>query len=212
MGVVQINRGEALYPERLENLLADEAPEVLVASGNYYLLDGKKLAFFCASAPPTEIALNCYVFAQQMRNSPACVIGGFDSEAERESLDILLESPAPVIICPTRQLESMRIPQDYRSIVEMGRLLLVSPFTEKGRPPSEASAYRNRVVAALADHILVAYAGSGDKLEKLCHEAAGWGIPLYTFSHRDNKRLLEIGAKAIYPDHAFGPKRRRGRA
>ncbi|MGH9824903.1 MAG: hypothetical protein ACREDR_16870, partial [Blastocatellia bacterium] len=136
MGVLQINRGETLYPGRLEKLLAGDSPDVLVASGNYYLLESKKLGFFCASAPPTEIALDCYVFAQQMRNSPACVIGGFENEAERELLDILLDSPAPIVICPSRDLESMRIHQDYRPIIEMGRLLFLSPFTEKGRQPS----------------------------------------------------------------------------
>lgn len=209
MGLLQISKGDALYPGKLDKLLGSDAPEILVAQGNYYLLEGKKLAFFCPSPCPTEIALDSYVFAQQMRNSPMMVIGGFDSEVERECLNIIMESPAPVVVCPARDIESMRISQEQREVMETGRLLFLSQCTEKGRQLTEASNLRNNMVVALSDGVLMAHSGSGVRMEKMCCQIMDWGIPLYTFPNKANKKLVDLGAQTVFADHAFGTPRRR---
>jgi predicted Rossmann fold nucleotide-binding protein DprA/Smf involved in DNA uptake len=64
--------------------------------------------------------------------------------------------------------------------------------------------HRDRLVAALADEVFVAYAEPAGKLQKFCKELLGWGKRVYTFSGRPNKELIAMGATPIFPDHIFG--------
>ena len=97
----------------------------------------------------------------------------------------------------------MRVPAEYKEGLDSGRLLLLSPFSQKRRPSTDMAVYRNRVVAALADEVFVAYAEPSGKLQKFCKELLEWGKRLYTFSGRRNKDLIAIGATPIFPDHIF---------
>ena len=98
----------------------------------------------------------------------------------------------------------MRVPLEYKEGLESGRLLLLSPFSEKRRPSTDMAVYRNRIVAALADEVFVAYAEPSGKLHRFCKELVGWGKRIYTFSGRANKALIAMGATPIFPDHIFG--------
>ena len=54
-----------------------------------------------------------------------------------------------MVICPARSLEGMRVPREWRGPLAEGRLLLLSPFTEKSRRvTSGLAAARNKFVAA----------------------------------------------------------------
>jgi len=96
----------------------------------------------------------------------------------------------------------MRIPVAYRSPLEQGRLLLLSPFAEKPRRPTvQTTLYRNRFVAALADQVFVAYAEQGSKTEQFCGEVLAWGKPLYTLESDANAHLMALGARLVRPDN-----------
>lgn len=97
----------------------------------------------------------------------------------------------------------MRIPAEYKEGLDSGRLLLLSPFSDKKRPSSDMAVYRNKIVAALAEEVFVAYAEPGGKLQKLCKEVIDWGKRVYTFAGRLNKVLISMGAEPIFPDHIF---------
>src|SRR5439155_11842719 len=110
------------------------------------------------------------------------VVGGFHTPMEKECLALLLRGTQPLVVCPARSIEGMRLPLVWREPIKEGRLLLLSPFTgSQDRPTADMSIFRNRFVAALADRIFVAYASPGGKTESLCREALSWGKELYTF-------------------------------
>ena len=58
----------------------------------------------------------------------------------------------------------------------------------------ETAHQRNRVVAALAERIFVAYAEPGSKTEFFCREVVAWGKPLHTHVGPANQDLIAIGA------------------
>ena len=73
-------------------------------------------------------------------------------------------------------------------------MLLISPFLERQRRPTARLAQvRNRLAAALATWVFVAYAAPGGKTEAFCREILAWGKPLYTFG--ENENLLSMGAR-----------------
>jgi len=116
---------------------------------------------------------------------------------ERECLTILLRGAQPVIICPARSINNMRINKEYKKPLKDGRLLFLSPFDENQRRISaKSSYYRNLFVAALSAVIFVTHAGSGSKTEAFCEEILLQVI--ITKLTPDNSDLGLIAPRAIF--------------
>ena len=196
MESLTIERGDSLYPEALTRFLGEHAPNSVSAIGNIQLLSARPLALFCSIKCPGALILQTYDLAQQLRESGKAVIGGFHSPVERECLVTLLRANNPIIICLARGIERLRIPREYRKPLDEGRLLLLSPFSDKmHRADARLAAARNAVVAALADQVFVAHAEPGSKTEALCRDIVQWKKPLYVFDDDSNRSLFTIGAK-----------------
>ena len=93
------------------------------------------------------------------------------------------------------------IPAELRKPLAAGRLLVLSPFDETERHvTAELAAYRNRFVAALAEHVLFVHAAPGGKTEALAREVIGWGKPAYTLAHVANAHLFALGVREVAID------------
>jgi predicted Rossmann fold nucleotide-binding protein DprA/Smf involved in DNA uptake len=192
-----IPSGDPRYPALLGKHLGHHAPAGIFVLGNFEVLQTKPLALFCSRKCPGDLILKTYDLAQHWRNQGVTVIGGFHSPMERECLRILLRSPHPVIICPARGLPRRIEPEFKRPLAE-GRLLLLSAFPDSVRRATEVTAHqRNRVVAALADQIFIAYAEPGSKTEFFCREVVAWGKPLFTHSSPATANLVALGARPL---------------
>ena len=195
---IQIQQDHDSYPAALRRFLGDRAPKAVTAIGPLDLLVNKPLGFFCSIKCPGRLILQTTDFAQQLRQASVTVIGGFHSPVERECLTILLRSTNPIIICPARGIENMRIPSEYKKPLSEGRLLLLSPFNgRQRRATAEMATYRNEVVAALAEQIFVAYAEPSGKTELFCQRIVEWLKPLYTFESDATANLIALGARPL---------------
>jgi predicted Rossmann fold nucleotide-binding protein DprA/Smf involved in DNA uptake len=196
----RIDRQSFSYPAILVECLGDRAPAALHLIGDPALLELHALALFSSVKCPGAIILSMYDFAVTLCDVNIPTIGGFHSPMERECLAILLRGTSPIIVCPARSIVTMRIPAEWSTAIEQRRLLILSPFSESVRRSTvETARYRNLLVAALASHILVAYAEPSGSTEQLCREALAWGKPLSTFDRPENHRLLSLGAKPSSP-------------
>lgn len=173
----------------------------LTAIGDPDILDRHKLALFCSTKCPGRLVLQTYDLAQALRDAGQAVVGGFHSPMEQECLALLLRGNQPVIVCPARAIDDLRIPTDWRPAIAAGRLLVLSPFEARERRVTAGLAERrNRFVAGLADEVFVAYAAPGSRTAAFAGEVAGWGKPLLTLDDPDNAGLLALGAAAISPE------------
>ena len=172
----------------------------LHTTGNADILNCPKTALFCSVKCPGKLILDTYDLAKRFREEGPTVISGFHSPMEQECLRILLRSPNSVIWCLARGMYR-RIPAkpvDCRAAVAEGRLLIISPFSDKRQQVEAKTAMiRNRVVADMAAAVIVAHAAPGSKMESLCHELIAAGKPVYTFDHPANVALLRAGARPI---------------
>jgi len=203
---IRVGRDDALYPSALRSYLGDRAPAVITARGNFDILHDKthapRVALFCSIQCSGSLILQTYDLARALRGAGVTVIGGFHSPMEKECLAVLLGGTQPVIACPARSIERMRLPADRKAALTQGRLLLLSPFEEKLRRPTlDRARERNEFVAALADTILIAHAAPGGKTERFCHDVLAWGKPLLTLEGGENAGLLALGARAVRPGH-----------
>jgi predicted Rossmann fold nucleotide-binding protein DprA/Smf involved in DNA uptake len=196
--VIRIQKGDSHYPPGLRACVGEHAPATLRCIGNIELLKFEPLALFCSNKCPASLILQTYDLAKRLRETGRLVIGGFHSPVERESLNLLLRGNGPIIVCPARGLERMRIPAQYQAPLAQNRLLLLSPFPGKvRRADSRTATTRNGVVAGIAQNVFVAHAEPGSKTYRLCQDTVRWGKNLYTFEDVANRVLLELGAKPL---------------
>jgi len=190
MNILYLNQGDSRYPAQLHMALADNAPARISVLGNVDILKDKKTAFFCSSKCPGDLIIKTYDLAKKWRDDGVTVIGGFHSPVEQECLTILLRGKQPVIVCPARSIEGMRIKEEYKGPIEEGRIVIVSASDKKERRiTSETSQARNRLVAAMADEIIIAHAEPSSKTEQLFQQAFAWGKPVFTFNSKYNDNL-----------------------
>ncbi len=184
----------------LREYFGERAPKTLTASGNLDILQRKKLALFCSVKCPGTLILQTYDLARVLRNAGVTVISGFHSPMEKECLALLLRGTQPVIVCPARSIERMRMPSEWKAPLAEGRLLLLSPFAKKlRRITADLAQKRNELVAALADAVFVAHAAPGSKMEQFCHDMLTLGKPLLALESDENTSLIANGARPVRP-------------
>lgn len=184
------------FPAALRGGGTGLAIERLWVIGNLELLERPLLGFFCSMQCPGAVIVRSYDIARELRDRDVPVIGGFHSPMEKDCLDILLRGTQPVVVCPARGIERMRVPGTWRSGTAAGRILLLSPFPARQRRPTKALAeQRNRMVGALASRFLAAHAAPGSKTERLCRELLAAGKPGYVIDA--DRHLLEAGARSL---------------
>ena len=170
----------------------------LNAIGSTSLLQKELMAFFCSRRCPGDLILETYDLARGLRDAGTPVVGGFQTPMEQECLRLLLRGRQPVVICPARGIEHMRIPRDWRPGLEEGRLLILSPFPATARrPTAKLASQRNDLVAALAERVFIAHAAPGGQTEAFAQKVAASGKPLLTLESAANANLFALGAQAI---------------
>lgn len=193
-----IDKRDDRYPIALKHYLGNGAPGTIWALGNFDILKNRKTGFFCSSKCPGDLIIKTYDLAKKWRDDGVTVIGGFHSPMEQECLNILLRGKQPVIICPARSIEGMRVKEKYGKPLNEGRLLIVSPFAKKkGRITAETSVARNYFVAALADEIFISHAAPGGKTEQFCREINAWGKGITTLDGPANAHLVSLGIRPV---------------
>ena len=207
MPIERITQTDPNYPAQLKSYLKAEAPENMWRRGNLDLLKGRDTsqqkdlwALFCSSKCPGEIILKTHDLAQGFRRLGNSTIGGFHSPVEKECLRVLLRGEQPIIICPARSVENMRLKPEWKRGLSDNRLLILSIFPSKFRRSTlELARQRNTFVAALADKIFVAHAAEGSRTLEFANMVSEWDKPLFTFDTKANKSLFQLGAHPIEP-------------
>ena len=170
------------------------------SKGNLQLLEEPLTALFCSAQCPGDLILKTYDLARFMRDAGVPVIGGFQTPMEKECLRLLLRGTQPVVICPARSIEDMRIPRDWQPGLEEGRLLILSRFPRhRRRPTADTAGQRNELVASLAARVFIAHAAPGSRTEAFAQKLAAAGKPLLTLDSPTNDNLVDMGSHGVRP-------------
>jgi len=195
MNVADLAPDSTDYPATVKTRLGTKRLPRIATLGNRDHLDLRLLGFFCSAKCPGNLILDTYDLARALRDAGIPVIGGFHSPMERECLDLLLRGKQPVVVCPARSIQRMRVPPTWKPALEAGRLLVLSPFAERYRSATaELAVRRNQFVAALSETIFVVHAAAGSKTEQLCRELLDDKRRLLAFDREENRNLLDLGA------------------
>lgn len=174
---------DAFWPKCLTQRLGKDAPRALHAIGPVAVLAARRTALFCSARTPGDAILRAHDVARRMRDEGVTVISGFHSPIEKECLRILLRGKQPIIVCPARAIETMRIPPACRAAFDAGRLLFLSPFTKQpNRVIKDSAIRRNEIVAALADEAYIAHVSAGGQAERIVEMLKLWHVPILSAS------------------------------
>jgi predicted Rossmann fold nucleotide-binding protein DprA/Smf involved in DNA uptake len=205
MNATLIQPESSEYPTGLKRVFGERPLPPVSAIGNRDLLRCRALALFCSIKCPGEVILRTYDLIRSIRDARIPMIGGFHSPMEKECLTLLLRGTQPVIVCPARSIEGMRLRTSWKTPLAAGRLLILSPFPKKYRRiTAELSETRNRFVAALAEQILVTHAGAGSKTERFFQALLSWRKPIWVLSSKENEHLVAKGAKPLESGNLSG--------
>jgi predicted Rossmann fold nucleotide-binding protein DprA/Smf involved in DNA uptake len=189
-------------PEPLLACFGSDAPDEVWAAGPIALLDHPKTGLFCSSQCPGSIVLKTFDAITRMRDEGHVLIGGFHSVMEWECLGILLRGRQPVIWVPARSIAGMHLRPELLPAFDAGRLLILSPFPPKDkRITATLAEARNRLVGALADHVLVPHAAPGGKTAAFCRKLSATGKRVYTIDDPANEHLISVGATPMEPNY-----------
>jgi predicted Rossmann fold nucleotide-binding protein DprA/Smf involved in DNA uptake len=165
--IVIISPEDEIYPKDRLATWFSNLP-ALHTLGNLDLVRLPLTALFCSRKCPGDAILKAYDLAQELREKQIPVIGGFHTPVEKDMLEILLKGKGPVVICPARGLEGMRMPKGWSQAVQQGRILLVSMFDQEiHRATKETAHQRNLFVAALASERVFVHVEPGGETEKV---------------------------------------------
>ncbi len=158
-------------------------------------------AFFCSVRCPAALILAAYDQAQRWQAAGVAVVSGFHTPVEKTALGVLLAGRGPVVICPARAIDNLRVPAAWRTPLAEGRLLVVSPFGPQEKRANQRNAdVRNALAAALAAQVFVAYAAPGGKTEALALELLAQGRRVAAFASEHNQALIDAGAEPVAPE------------
>lgn len=196
---ITVKKRSKKYPATLRESAATADIQQIWMIGNREILNRSLLGFFCSAKCPGDVILRTYDVARALRDGGVPVIGGFHSPMEKECLDLLLRGKQPIVICPARGIQRMRIPAAWRTPIEENRLLIASPFEEKySRATVSLVEQRNKFCAALACDLFVTHAGVGSKTERFCLEQLEAQTKVYMLlSESNDKELAKNGAKYV---------------
>lgn len=173
----RITRDDPKYPAVLRRRLGADAPTVIVATGNLELLSHRKTGLFASQSAPAEDMLRVHDAAASLRDAGTTVISGFQSPVEEDCRDILLRGKQPLIYCPARAIERMRIPKEWREAFDAGRVLILSPFQERPtRKTRQTASICNRFVAAMCDECAFAIGNPNGLTAEVAEWVKDWKI------------------------------------
>ncbi len=141
-------------------------PKEIDHIGNIELLNRSLLAIFSSAKCPASLILNAHDYAKEIRGGEMGVISGFHSPAEREVLEVLLKGKCPIVVVLGRRLKNARIPAAWKTEIEKGRMLVISPFKEyQTYVTKEMSMKRNDLAARIAGRVLIVHISEGGSLQ-----------------------------------------------
>jgi predicted Rossmann fold nucleotide-binding protein DprA/Smf involved in DNA uptake len=198
MELIRVKHYDPAYPVALFQRINESAPASVAAIGDINIMRRKRLGLICSVRCPGSVVLKIFDAIRDLRDAGITVIGGFHSPMEKECLGLLLRGAAPVIICPARSIEKMRIPTEWKGPCAEGRLLIFSPFDPTARRvTTELATARNEFVANIAEALFVPHASPGGKTERLIRQWINQSKQVYTVDDSENSHLLGLGVRPL---------------
>ena len=135
--------------------------------GNKEILKHHKVGFLCSRKVPANIILKTYDWAIEQRDKGICVVSGFHSKIEKDVFEILIKGTQPIILVLARGVLK-RWEKRIIKLVDENRLLVISPFAENiKRPTNKTALKRNIIIAEISNKVFIPYYTPGGNINEI---------------------------------------------
>ncbi len=202
------------YPARLLERIPSQAPFVLFAIGDLSLLETPKSVAIAGARKPSERAVELtYQVAGELTEQGYTIITGAAPGIDLSALESALQAGGKVItVLPQGLLipATLCFVRNYYPALNNEQLLILSEVHPKAPWNGSFAMMRNRIVAGLADFVLIAETGPKQTLVNgktrlsgtwNCAETAHrMGVPVFVFDLpiEGNQKLLAEGLAQVW--------------
>jgi len=155
-------------------MAADDYPQYF---GDRSLLERRKWAFMCSRQFTSGSVLRCYDWATSLDGDRDCVVGGFQSDIERDVLRLLAMKRIPAVLVLGRRLYQDGAPPWMRPHIDAGLGLVVALTNAVGNCVRNV-ALRNSRVVEMADEVVFGTLNTGGTLMPIYWQARRMGKPV----------------------------------
>ena len=195
-----LSRASQEYPRALKETLGDTRSPLLYGIGNKDLLNTQGIGFVGSRDTNSDDEAYTQQLAQQAVEQGFTVVSGGAKGVDQTSMLAALEAGGSAIGILADSLLKAATKPHYRTALQEGRLLLVTPYyPEAGFSPGNAMG-RNKYIYSLSKGVVVAksdekggtWSGAKENLKKQ------W-VPLWVrdIEQAGNQKLIELGGQAI---------------
>ena len=197
-------RSDALYPERLNTLLREQAPPVLFVAGSTDLLARRGVGF-CGARDASEEALHCArQVARALVQHDLLVVSGHAAGVDESAHSAALQAGGCTAMVLPEGLLRFRPRASISKLITDENAVIVSEFPPS-YPWSVANAMqRNRTICGLVHALIVIEAGTSGGTWAAGNDAIKLGLPLFvldyatpTPSGMGNPLLLKRGGRPL---------------
>ena len=193
------------YPLQVKEWFEGQTAPTLYTSGNQDILNQPpniQIALFSGRECPGSLLLPAMDMAATLRDNKHTVISGFHSPLEQECLQVLSRGDQPVIVCPARSIQTMRLLQPWKRPYQNDKLLVLSRFPEeKNRMTTTLSKQRNQLVVAMAKEMLIIHASPSSKIVSLAEDVLKKNKRVFAIDAPENEHLFKVGILPWVPEN-----------
>tara|TARA_R110001592_G_scaffold143304_1_gene365980 strand:- start:10395 stop:11903 length:1509 start_codon:yes stop_codon:yes gene_type:complete len=198
-----LSRASQDYPRILRETLGETRSPLLYGIGNKELLNMKGIGFVGSRDTNSDDESYTKRLAQQAVNQCYAVVSGGAKGVDQTSMLAALEAGGSAVgILADSLLKAATKPQ-YRTALQEGRLLLITPYYPEAGFSTGNAMGRNKYIYSLSKGVVVAksdekggtWSGAKENLKRQ------W-VPLWVrdIEQAGNQKLIELGGKALSED------------
>ena len=167
-------------------------------NGNKNLLNHKPIAVFCSREIPLSIYHTANETFAELLKLPVALAGGWQSALEKRVLKNYSEdSQANIIYFLAKGINRFNTPKYLTSLMNSGRLLVVSPFLDEKRIEKRFVAARDELLLSLIQRFLFLYINPEGSLKNIFTRCVNQGRQVYILEHQVNSAYLRDGVTSV---------------
>jgi len=192
------------YPQRLKNILGENAPHRLYLWGNLDLLNMPSIGF-CGSRNVSDRGLQVTSdIAQQAVKEGWVVISGHAKGVDTTAHVTALENGGTTIIVIAEGIEKFRLRQEIKRIARPENILIISEFPPQSTWNVGYAMQRNKTIVALSNAMMLIESRTEGGTFDAGKQALNLNIPLFVAEYANqnndnagNAYFLKRGAKRV---------------
>jgi DNA processing protein len=183
---------EENYPARLRKILKNTCPPVIYIYGNKSLLRTRAAAILGDKNISEKGELITYSAASELVRHQITLISGFARGAGLIAHRAAIEKGGNTIAVLPYGFSHLQVPDMLKDILNMDKILFVSPFSYTREFSQYSAMHRNRIICAMSHAVYIVESPLEGGIFEAGKSASNLGIPLYVTQY------------ANYPDSAAG--------